>query len=65
MEQEKNWKDSVFINPTQVAFKEIDGEPNTSYHDIINGSNDYVIFKVKTTLPDTFKVSPRIGLMVP
>lgn len=58
---EKDWKKYVTLNPANaVVFKESkeDGK-GTSQIEIINKSNDYIMFKVKTTEPNNYIVRPN------
>lgn len=56
----KDWRKFVLINPINVTFKESkeDGK-GTSQLDILNKSNTYIIYKVKTTEPNNYIVRPN------
>lgn len=59
---EKDWKKFVTLRPANaVIFKESREETSkgTSVIDIINKSNDYIMFKVKTTEPNNYIVRPN------
>jgi hypothetical protein len=58
---EKDWKKYVTLNPPNaVTFKENKEEgKGISYIEIINKSNDCIIFKVKTTEPNNYIVRPN------
>lgn len=58
---EKDWKKFVTLGqPNAVFFREVseDGK-STSVIEIINRSQDVIIFKVKTTTPDNYIVRPN------
>jgi hypothetical protein len=58
---EKDWKKFVTLgSPNAVYFREIseDGK-SASVIEIINKSDDVIIFKVKTTTPDNYIVRPN------
>ncbi len=58
---EKDWRKFVTINPPNaVIFKENaeDGKA-VSIIEIINKSQDFIIFKVKTTEPNNYIVRPN------
>lgn len=58
---EKTWSKFVTLaQPNAVYFREIsDDGKSTSVIDIINKSDDVIIFKVKTTTPDNYIVRPN------
>ena len=65
--QEKDWRKYVTLNPPNaVIFKENKEEgKTTSSIEIINKSNDHIIFKVKTTEPNNYIVRPNQGSITP
>jgi hypothetical protein len=65
--QEKDWKKYVTLNPPNaVVFKDSKEEGKAmSSIEIINKSNDHIIFKVKTTNPNNYIVRPNQGSITP
>ena len=64
---EKDWRKFVTLNPPNaVLFKE-GGEEGKSMSniEIINKSQDFIIFKVKTTEPNNYIVRPNQGSIPP
>jgi len=57
----KDWKKFVTLNPPNaVIFKENREEnKGSSQIEIINKSQDYIMFKVKTTEPNNYIVRPN------
>lgn len=66
-QQEKDWKKYVTLNPPNaVIFRESKEEGKArSMIEIINKSNDHIIFKVKTTNPNNYIVRPNQGSITP
>lgn len=64
---EKDWKKYVTLNPPNaVIFKDSKEEGKSmSVIEIINKSNDHIIFKVKTTNPNNYIVRPNQGSITP
>ena len=65
--QEKDWRKYVTLNPPNaVIFRESkeEGKAGSSI-EIINKSNDHIIFKVKTTEPNNYIVRPNQGSITP
>lgn len=64
---EKDWRKFVTLNPPNVViFKEHGDEGKAaSLIEIINKSQDNIIFKVKTTEPNNYIVRPNQGSIVP
>ena len=49
-----------------VIFKDNKEEGKaTSALEIINKSTDYILFKVKTTVPNNYIVRPNLGILAP
>lgn len=64
---EKNWSKFVTLaQPSAVFFREVseDGK-SASVIEVINKSDDVIIFKVKTTTPDNYIVRPNQGSVAP
>jgi hypothetical protein len=57
---DKDWKKFVVINPINVLIKENkeDGK-GISNIDILNKSQEYIMFKIKTTEPNNYIVRPN------
>ena len=64
---EKDWRKFVTLNPPNaVIFRENTDEGKAiSIIEIINKSQDYIIFKVKTTEPNNYIVRPNQGSIAP
>lgn len=64
---EKDWRKFVTLNPPNaVIFKESGEEGKAASHiEIINKSQDFIIFKVKTTEPNNYIVRPNQGSIAP
>ena len=63
----KDWRKFVTLNPPNaVIFKENREEgKGSSQIEIINKSQDYIMFKVKTTEPNNYIVRPNQGVISP
>ena len=59
---QQDWKSQVTINPPDVYFSQkLDAEGrSTANIDLLNRSNQCMIFKVKTTDPTKFIVKPNL-----
>lgn len=56
----KDWRKFVLINPINVTFKESkDDGKGTSQLEILNKSDNYILYKVKTTEPNNYIVRPN------
>ena len=64
---QQDWKKQVYVNPADVYFSDrVDAEgKNTGSIDLINRSNQNMLFKVKTTDPTKFIVKPNVGQLTP
>ena len=60
----KDWRNFVLINPIDIIFRDNkegygpDGKA-FSHIDLLNRSNDCIIFKIKTTDPQSYLVKPN------
>ena len=64
---QQDWKSLVTVNPPDVYFSQkldADGR-STANIDLLNRSNQCMIFKVKTTDPTKFIVKPNVGQLSP
>ena len=63
----KDWRKFVTLNPPNaVIFKENKEEgKGTSHIEIKNKSQDFIMFKVKTTEPNNYIVRPNQGVIAP
>jgi len=64
---EKNWTKFVTLNPPNaVIFKDNrEEDKSASIIEIINKSDNYILFKVKTTEPNNYIVRPNQGTIAP
>lgn len=64
MASNQDWRKFVLINPIDVIFRDSkdwtgsDGKP-FSHIDLLNKSNENIIFKIKTTDPTNYVVRPN------
>jgi hypothetical protein len=57
----KDWRQFVIINPIDVIFRDVKDSEGKSYShiDLLNKSNENILFKVKTTDPNNYIVRPN------
>lgn len=57
----KEWKKFVIINPIDVIFRETRDSEGKAFStiDLLNRSNENILFKIKTTDPTSYIVRPN------
>jgi hypothetical protein len=63
----KDWRKFVTLNPPNAVILRENREESkaTSQIEILNKSQDFIMFKVKTTEPNNYIVRPNQGVITP